>query len=117
MPSATTAKKKSTVKAGAKPAPKKTDKLHFLIHDQTDDVGVAVVDIKAGEQVSGLFLDNRKSVQVEALADIPLGHKIALRDFKKGDTVTKYGQDIGKVVATIKKGDHVHVHNVKTKRW
>ncbi|MCP4338759.1 MAG: flagellar biosynthesis protein FlgA, partial [Desulfobulbaceae bacterium] len=25
--------------------------------------------------------------------------------------------DIGKVVAAIKKGEHVHVHNVKTKRW
>ena len=46
-----------------------------------------------------------------------LGHKIALQNFKPGDTVTKYGEDIGKVVATIKKGEHVHVHNVKTKRW
>jgi (2R)-sulfolactate sulfo-lyase subunit alpha len=49
--------------------------------------------------------------------DVPLGHKIALRDFAVGDTVTKYGQDIGKVVAGIGKGQHVHVHNVKTKRW
>ena len=36
---------------------------------------------------------------------------------KKGDTILKYGQDIGKVVAAIKKGDHVHTHNLKTKRW
>ncbi len=27
------------------------------------------------------------------------------------------GVDIGKVVAPIKKGEHLHVHNVKTKRW
>jgi (2R)-sulfolactate sulfo-lyase subunit alpha len=40
-----------------------------------------------------------------------------LRDFEVGDTVTKYGEDIGKVVAPIKKGEHVHVHNLKTKRW
>ena len=46
-----------------------------------------------------------------------LGHKIALKDFKEGDTILKYGHDIGKVVAPIKKGDHVHVHNVKTKKW
>jgi len=122
MPSATAAKKKTPAKAAAKPAPKatskKTAKLHFLIHDQKDDVGVAVVNIESGEQASGLTLDaSRQSVSVKALADIPLGHKIALRDFKKGDTVTKYGQDIGKVVAPIKQGDHVHVHNVKTKRW
>jgi (2R)-sulfolactate sulfo-lyase subunit alpha len=116
MPSAT-AKKKSPAKAGAKPSSKQS-KLHFLIHDQTDDVGVAVIDIESGEQVSGLTLDkSRQAVAVKAIADIPLGHKIALRDFKKGDTITKYGQDIGKVVAPIRKGDHVHVHNVKTKRW
>ena len=40
-----------------------------------------------------------------------------LNDFKPGDTVMKYGVDIGKVVAPIKKGEHLHVQNVKTKRW
>ena len=117
MPSATATQKKSPAKGSSKAAAKKPAKLNFLMHDEKDDVGVAVVDIKSGEQVTGLFLDTRKSVEVKALADIPLGHKIALRDFKKGDTVIKYGQDIGKVVAPIKRGDHVHVHNVKTKRW
>ena len=122
MPSSTAARKKTPAKAASKPAPKgnsqKPAKLHFLIHDRKDDVGVAVIDIKNGDEASGLTLDgSRQSVTVTALADIPLGHKIALRDFKKGDTVTKYGQDIGKVVAPIRKGDHVHVHNVKTKRW
>jgi (2R)-sulfolactate sulfo-lyase subunit alpha len=48
---------------------------------------------------------------------IPIGHKIALTDIKKGATVWKYGQDIGKAVADIAKGEHVHVHNLKTKRW
>jgi (2R)-sulfolactate sulfo-lyase subunit alpha len=49
--------------------------------------------------------------------DVPIGHKIALTDIKAGDTVWKYGQDIGKAVADIGKGQHVHVHNLKTKRW
>ena len=89
----------------------------YLIHNEKDDVGVAVVDIKAGDDVRGLTLDTRKESGVRALMDVPLGHKIALRDFGVGDTVTKYGQDIGKVVEAIKKGEHVHVHNVKTKRW
>ena len=34
-----------------------------------------------------------------------------------GDTLLKYGHDIGKAVALIGKGRHAHVHNVKTKRW
>jgi (2R)-sulfolactate sulfo-lyase subunit alpha len=47
----------------------------------------------------------------------PIGHKIALKDLKKGDTVFKYGEDIGIITADVKKGDHVHTHNCKTKRW
>jgi (2R)-sulfolactate sulfo-lyase subunit alpha len=91
--------------------------IEFLMHEDKDNVGVAVVDIKAGSQVSGRSLHGKNKPKVKALMEIPLGHKIALQDFKPGDTVIKYGEDIGKVVAAIKKGDHVHVHNVKTKRW
>jgi len=49
--------------------------------------------------------------------DIPLGHKVALKDMAVGDTVIKYGIDIGKVVQPITRGQHAHVHNIKTKRW
>jgi (2R)-sulfolactate sulfo-lyase subunit alpha len=91
--------------------------IEFLMHEDNDNVGVAVVDIKAGAAVSGRSLHGKAKPKVKALKEIPLGHKIALQDFKPGDTVIKYGQDIGKVVAAIKKGEHVHVHNVKTKRW
>lgn len=91
--------------------------IEFLMHEDDDSVGVAVVDIKAGKEVGGRSLHGKSKPKLKALMDIPLGHKIALRDFKPGDTVTKYGEDIGKVVAPIKKGEHVHVHNVKTKRW
>jgi (2R)-sulfolactate sulfo-lyase subunit alpha len=91
--------------------------IEFLIHEDKDNVGVAVVDIKAGKQAGGRSLHGKAKPKLKALMDIPLGHKIALRDFKPGDTVIKYGEDIGRVVATIKKGQHVHVHNVKTKRW
>jgi len=91
--------------------------VEFLMHNEKDDVGVAVVDITAGGKVTGKTLDTGVEHEVEAISDIPLSHKIALRDFAVGDTVTKYGQDIGKVVEAIKAGEHVHVHNVKTKRW
>jgi (2R)-sulfolactate sulfo-lyase subunit alpha len=78
---------------------------------------VATEDIKAGEAAQGLFMDSQDSIEMKALSDIPLGHKIALTDFAVDDTVIKYGHDIGKVVADIKAGDHVHIHNLKTKRW
>ena len=91
--------------------------IQFLVHDKHDTVGVAVVDVKAGQSLEGRSLDTNETIKTKANADIPLGHKIALKDFKVGDTVLKYGNDIGKVVQPIKAGDHVHVHNVKTKRW
>jgi (2R)-sulfolactate sulfo-lyase subunit alpha len=91
--------------------------IQFLVHDKKDSVGVAVVDVKAGQELTGRSLDTNETLKARATMDIPLGHKIALKDFKPGDTVYKYGTDIGRVVEPIKAGEHVHVHNVKTKRW
>ena len=89
----------------------------FLIHDTRDNVGVAVVDIEPGQTLTGAALDNGHMLSVTASEAIPLGHKIALQDLKAGDTIVKYGEDIGRVVADIRTGQHVHVHNLKTKRW
>jgi (2R)-sulfolactate sulfo-lyase subunit alpha len=89
----------------------------FLIHDKRDNVGVAVVDIEPGQVAEGMTLDKGHSLQITASEAIPLGHKIALQDLKVGDIVIKYGEDIGRVVANIRAGEHVHVHNLKTKRW
>jgi (2R)-sulfolactate sulfo-lyase subunit alpha len=54
---------------------------------------------------------------LEAKEGIPIGHKVALKSLKKGDTVIKYGEDIGKMIADVATGKHVHVQNLKTKRW
>lgn len=90
---------------------------HFLLHNARDNVGVAVVDIQPGTALVGAAMDSDATFNITASHAIPLGHKIALKDLKAGDTVIKYGEDIGKVVADIRAGEHVHVHNLKTKRW
>ena len=91
--------------------------LRLLIHGRGDNVAVAVAELEAGASCQGLNMETDQRFEVRAEMDIPLGHKIALQDFKEGDTIIKYDHDIGRVVAPIKKGEHVHVHNVKTKRW
>ena len=91
--------------------------IHFLIHDSVDTVGVAVVDLAAGTECVGRDLSTNKPLQAKATEAIPLGHKLALRDVAVGDTVLKYGCEIGRVVQPIRAGQHVHVHNLKTKRW
>ena len=92
--------------------------IHCVLHDAKDTVAVVVVeDVKAGMTLSGWIMDEDKLVNVPAKQDIPIGHKVALKDMNPGDTVWKYGIDMGKVVAPIKAGEHAHVHNIKTKRW
>jgi (2R)-sulfolactate sulfo-lyase subunit alpha len=91
--------------------------IHFLIHDSADTVGVAVVDIAAGTQCTGRDLSTNKPLAAKTEENIPLGHKLALKDFSVGDAVVKYGCEIGKTVQPIRAGQHVHVHNLKTKRW
>ena len=90
----------------------------IIIHDDKDNVGVVVIDsIKKDKEYNCWVMESDKTVKIQSINNISLGHKIALKDFKEGDTILKYSHDIGKVVASIKKGDHVHVHNVKTKKW
>jgi (2R)-sulfolactate sulfo-lyase subunit alpha len=91
---------------------------HFVLHDVKDTVAVIVVEgVKSGMTLNGWIMDENKAMTLESKQDIPIGHKIALRDMNVGDTVWKYGIDMGKVVAPIKAGEHAHVHNIKTKRW
>lgn len=91
---------------------------HFLVHSPKDNVGVVVVEgLSAGTDMRGVVTEGDTTTEVRALADIPIGHKVALADLDAGATVIKYGEDIGRMVAPAKRGEHVHVHNMKTKRW
>ena len=92
--------------------------IHVVLHDAKDTVAVAVVEgIKAGTDLTAWIMDDDRTITVKALQDIPMGHKVAMKPMEVGDTVFKYGVDIGKVVAAAKVGEHAHVHNIKTKRW
>ena len=92
--------------------------IHFVWHDPTDTVaGVVVEGVKAGQALTGWIMDEDRTISLNAEQDIPIGHKLALKDIKNGETIIKYGIDIGKSVADIKAGAHAHVHNIKTKRW
>ena len=65
----------------------------------------------------GVITENDTTMSLTALHDIPIGHKVALKALKAGDTIIKYGEDIGRMVGNAGQGEHVHVQNLKTKRW
>ncbi|EHP71302.1 altronate dehydratase [Metallosphaera yellowstonensis MK1] len=89
-----------------------------LIHSESDDVCVVTTDVQKGEEVLCAYLEKPAShVMLKSLDDIPLGHKIALRDIKAGEKVLKYGRVIGIATKDVMKGQHVHVHNLRSLRW
>lgn len=77
--------------------------------DPRDHVATALRALSAGETVA------LHGVPILVRADVPKGHKIAVRAAARGEDVLKYGWPIGRAVADIAEGDHVHVHNVETR--
>lgn len=53
---------------------------------------------------------------VVALRDIPIYHKVAIAEVKKGADVFKYGEKIGVASEDIHVGEYVHVHNLSSVR-
>ena len=81
----------------------------ILVHEH-DDAAIALADLSRGEtyQVAGQ--------SVTLLDDIPVGHKVALRDISSGDNVIKYGNPLGHATQDIRIGQHIHTHNMATNR-
>lgn len=76
----------------------------FVRINNLDNVFVALEDFNEGDVVNG----------IKILESIKAGHKVALVDVKKGENLIKYGSPIGHALIDIKKGAHVHTHNVHT---
>lgn len=79
------------------------------LHTQ-DDVAVALRPLTSGETVRV----GEQSVTLRA--DIPMAHKFALKAIAAGTPVRKYGEPIGEARSAIAVGDHVHVHNIVSRR-
>ena len=91
---------------------------HLLVHDKRDNVGVVVVEgLTAGTEMLCVVTQDNSDFRLVARQDVPIGHKIALTDLPLEETVVKYGENIGRIVAAVSKGEHVHTHNLKTRRW
>ncbi|WP_349764296.1 UxaA family hydrolase [Fusobacterium sp. SYSU M8D902] len=89
-------------------------KINAVIIDKKDNVAVAIEIIKKGEAI--FYKRDNEDIELEALTDIQIYHKLANKEIKKGEPVIKYGEHIGIAARDIKKGEHVHVHNVESHR-
>ncbi|HBK91171.1 MAG TPA: flagellar biosynthesis protein FlgA, partial [Parvularcula sp.] len=75
---------------------------HLLVHSRKDNVGVVVVEeLSAGTDMLCVVTEDDSDFRLTSAQAAPIGHKIALKDMKKGDTIFKYGEDIGRAIADI----------------
>ena len=79
---------------------------NFIIMNPNDNCATVLEDIPKDARL------HLKEISILINQNIPLGHKIALKNIKKGDLVKKYGQAIGIATEDIKKGDWIHTHNL-----
>ncbi len=89
--------------------------LALKVHD-SDTVATLFADgVHAGDVVE--VRDRRgNALKVAVLDDIPYGHKLALEDMSCGQPIIKYGEELGRASRDIRRGEHVHVHNLESMR-
>ncbi len=83
----------------------------WIIHPR-DNVAVVLRSVTSGEMVRAAGAD-----PFPALEDIPVSHKIALREIAAGEEIIKYGQPVAVSTCSIRKGEWVHTHNLESGRW
>ncbi len=81
-----------------------------IVINPKDNVATALEPLKAGAEVSAKVHGHVEKLRL--VSNIPMGHKVALKDIEKGEAVIKYGEPIGQSTVRIARGEHVHVHNV-----
>jgi altronate dehydratase small subunit len=84
--------------------------------DDKDNVATVTDDVSKGEQVEVLNPMGEVILDAKPVEDIIFGHKLALRNLGKGETIIKYGEVIGVASKPIAVGGWVHIHNVESGR-
>lgn len=84
-----------------------------VIHAK-DNVATCVDFFPAGRTIS--YFRGGVEEKLQLLQDIPLGHKVALCPISRNEDVIKYAESIGIATVDIEPGQHVHVHNMESKR-
>ena len=88
--------------------------IRAIVMKSSDNTATAVETI---EPSSDVILDIAgKKISFHITQRIPFGHKFATRNIAKGESILKYGESIGIASDDIKIGQHVHVHNMESRR-
>ena len=83
---------------------------NYLYMTPKDNVVTMICQLNAGEAI------NVDGTEIKANQDIPVYHKIAIKEIRSGETVIKYGESIGTASCDIHVGDWVHTQNLESGR-
>lgn len=79
-----------------------------------DSVAVVVETLNDGDLA--VYKANGEEKETRVVQQIPIYHKFAVVNIKKGEEVFKYGESIGRANQDIQVGEHVHTHNITSIR-
>lgn len=79
--------------------------------DLRDNVATALTPLTPGPVT---LRGDAAQPAVTAVTEVPVGHKIALRDIAAGEDILKYGVVIGRATAAIPAGSWVHLHVMRS---
>ncbi len=76
-----------------------------IVLHPSDSVAIARVPLQLGQTI-------QIPEEIFVSAEIPAGHKLAIREIQAGQPVYRYGNVIGFASVAIHVGEHVHTHNL-----
>ncbi len=88
-----------------------------ILMNPKDNVATLLADVEAGGIVTVALTSGEVQGEVRATQHIPFGHKISINNIEAGEKILKYGEVIGEAVLPITRGDHVHIHNIRSMTW
>jgi len=90
--------------------------LRALIIHPDDNVANVIGSGQRGQSVSCRVEGQAGDETIELMGDLPSNHKIARRDIAADEAILKYGLRIGTASQAIRRGEHVHAHNIESDR-
>lgn len=84
--------------------------INAVVANQIDSVATVVINIQVGQCI--IYSLNNEIITIKSNVDIPVYHKVAIKNHKIDSPVLKYGEKIGRAKESIQIGDHIHTHNL-----
>jgi len=82
----------------------------YVHASEKDNLVTCIQPLRAGDRV---VVDG---AEIEVKNDIPIYHKMAVAEIKKGESVYKYGEIMGVASRDIHIGEWAHIHNIDSTR-